>query len=161
MPLFEGLPEADRRALVVAVKAFADEPWTVPASRAPGADGTSGQGVVIVLPEPADPAAHRGRAEELFHDACAPCHGPEGRGDGRTDLVDVDGHPIRPRDFTQGVFKGDPAPEALYRRIIVGAPGTPMPSNDWAYGDDAWLLVRYVLSLGRRPRADPLPGSPE
>jgi hypothetical protein len=24
-----------------------------------------------------------------------------------------------------------------------------MPANEWAYGDDAWYLVRYVLSLKR------------
>jgi hypothetical protein len=49
-----------------------------------------------------------------------------------------------------GVFKGDSSPEGLYRRIVLGIPGTPMPANDWAYGDDAWYLVRHVLSL-RRP----------
>jgi mono/diheme cytochrome c family protein len=147
MPSFERLAEPDRRALVAAVKAFADEPWVVRESRPPGTDGTPGQGVVLVPPEPVGAASHRDRAQELFLDACAPCHGREGRGDGRTDLVDVDGHPIRPRNFTLGAFKGDPAPEALYRRIIVGVPGTPMPSNEWAYGEDAWFLVRYVLAL--------------
>jgi mono/diheme cytochrome c family protein len=148
MPTFAALPEADRRALVAVVKSFADRPWTIAPSRAPGADGTPGTGVVVVPPEPPDARTNRARGEYLFREGCAPCHGATGQGDGRRDLVDGDGHPIRPRDFTRGVFKGDPAPSALYRRIILGLPGTPMPSNDWAYGDDAWYVVRYVLSLG-------------
>lgn len=148
MPSFATLPEADRRALVTAVKAFAGRPMNVPPSRAPGADGTPGAGVVIVPPEPADAATNRARGRELFVEGCAPCHGATGRGDGRTDLVDAAGAPIRARDLTLGVFKGDPSPAALYRRIVAGIPGTPMPANDWAYGDDAWYLVRYVLSLG-------------
>ena len=152
MPSFAALPEADRRALVEAVKAFAERPWTVSASRQPGADGTPGSGVIVVPPEPADARTNRERAEYLFREACAPCHGATGRGDGRTDLVDADGRPIRPRDFTRGVFKGDPSPEGLYRRVVAGVPGTPMPANEWAYGDDAWYLVRWVLSLG--PRRD-------
>jgi mono/diheme cytochrome c family protein len=93
-----------------------------------------------------DEVLARGRV--VYRERCVLCHGETGHGDGRRDLVDGDGHPTRPRDFTRGVFKGDPDPRALYRRIIVGLPGTPMPSNDWAYGDDAWYVVRYVLSLG-------------
>jgi mono/diheme cytochrome c family protein len=149
MPTFAQLSDGDRRALVAVVKAFADVPWTVSPSRAPGADGTPGVGVVIVPPEPADAATDRARGAALFGEACAPCHGAAGGGDGRTDLVDVEGWPIRPRDFATGVFKGDPSPEGIYRRIMVGVPGTPMPANDWAYGDDGWYLVRYVLSLKR------------
>lgn len=150
MPSFGRLPDADRRALVATVKSFADVPWTVKPSRAPGADGTPGEGIVVVLPEPADAGTNVARGAELFRDACATCHGEDGRGGGRTDLVDGDGRPIRARDFVVGVFKGDPAPEAIYRRIVIGVPGTPMPANHWAYGDDGWYLVRYVLSL-RRP----------
>jgi mono/diheme cytochrome c family protein len=150
MPSFAGLADADRRALVAVVKSFADVPWTVRPRRVPGPDGTPGEGVVVVPTEPAEAAANRARGAELFRDACATCHGTEGRGDGRADLVDVEGRPIRPRDFVVGVFKGDSSPEGLYRRIVLGIPGTPMPANDWAYGDDAWYLVRHVLSL-RRP----------
>jgi cytochrome c len=149
MPSFAALPEADRRALVAAVKGFADVPWTVPPSRPPDVDGTPGEGVVAVPPEPSDAATNLARGAELFRDACATCHGEEGHGEARSDLVDVDGYPIRPRDFARGVYKGDPSPEGLYRRLVLGVPGTPMPANEWAYGDDAWYLVRYVLSLKR------------
>lgn len=148
MPSFAGLPEHDRRALVALLRSFAAAPWVIPPSSPPPAPGAPGSGLVVVPPEPADARTNRARGEELYRDACASCHGPDGRGDGRTDLVTVEGHPIRARDFTRGVFKGSASPEALYRRIVLGIPGTPMPSNEWAYGDDAWYLVRYVLSLG-------------
>lgn len=148
MPSHTALVERDRRALVAVVKSFAAEPWTVEPDRPPGADGRPGSGVVVVPPEPADARTNHARGEELFREACATCHGAAGHGDGRTDLVTAEGHRIRPRDFTRGVFKGDPSPTGLYRRIVVGIPGTPMPSNEWAYGDDAWYLVYYVLSLG-------------
>lgn len=157
MPSWGHLPEADRRAIVAYVKSLADVPWTVAARRDPGSDGTPGTGIIGVPPPPADARTNRARAEELFRDACASCHGPGGKGDGKTDLVDVDGRPIRARDLTTGVFKGSPTPEALYRRILTGIPGTPMPANDWAYGPDGWYLVDYVLSLSsdvQRDRAE-------
>jgi hypothetical protein len=56
-----------------------------------------------------------------------------------------------------GVFKGDPAPAQLYRRIVGGMPGTPMPMSDWAYGEDAWHLVDLILSWSspeQRERAE-------
>jgi len=153
MPAFAALSDADRRAVVAVVKSFAERPWTIGPSRPPDADGFPGSGVIVVPPEPPDARTNRARAAMLFADACAPCHGPAGRGDGRDDLVDADGRPIRARDFTLGVFKGDPSPAALYRRIVGGIPGTPMPANPWAYGDDAWYLVHWVRSLGPPPPA--------
>jgi cytochrome c oxidase cbb3-type subunit I/II len=155
MPSHTALPELDRRALVDVVKAFAEEPWSVAPERAPGADGTPGSGVVVVPGEPPDARTNHARGEELFREACATCHGATGQGDGRTDLVTDEGYRIRPRDFTRGIFKGDASPAGLYRRIVVGIPGTPMPSNDWAYGDDAWYLVYYVLSLGPQSGLEP------
>ena len=148
MPSFARLPEDDRRALVAAVKGFAERPWTIAPSRPPDGPGRPGAGVVIVPPEPADARTNPTRGAGLFRDACAPCHGAQGRGDGRADLATVEGYPVRPRDLSAGVFKGDPSPAGLYRRIMIGIPGTPMPGNDWAWGDDAWYLVHYVASLG-------------
>jgi hypothetical protein len=59
--------------------------------------------------------------------------------------------------LTTGVFKGSPDPVALYRRIIAGVPGTPMPMSDWAYGDDAWHLVHFIRAMSsdeQRARAE-------
>jgi cytochrome c len=140
MPSWASLPEADRRALVGIIKGFADQPWASPAP----------DDVIVVPTEPSGAASDPGRGAALYRDACATCHGPNGHGDGRSDLRDDDGSPIRPRDFSRGAFKGERVPSALYRRIVAGMPGTPMPAHAWAYGDDAWFLVRYVLSLAER-----------
>jgi mono/diheme cytochrome c family protein len=156
MPSWEHLSDADRRALVVHLRSFADQAVTVVPSKAPEG-GAAGAGVVLVPPEPADSSTNVARARELFAEACASCHGAQGKGDTDQKLVDAEGRPVRPRDLTSGVFKTEPTPEALYRRIMVGLPGTPMPLNDWAYGDDGWYLVRYILSLSspvQRERAE-------
>jgi len=154
MPSWGHLPEADRWALVQHIRSLAERSLTVPPARAPGADGAAASGLIIVPPEPADAATNRARAEEIFAGACASCHGATGKGDVPQQLFDAEGHPTRPRDLTAGVFKTDPTPENLYRRIMVGMPGTPMPANDWAYGDDGWYLVRFILSLSSPAQRD-------
>jgi mono/diheme cytochrome c family protein len=141
MPSWAHLPERTRWGLAHYVKSLAAEPATPPA------EGGTPSGVIAVPAEPAWDAAARARARELFADACASCHGPGGRGDGAQEQFDDKWFPTRPRDFTAGVFKGDPRPESVYRRIVAGMPGTPMPMSDWAYPDDAWHLAHYVLSL--------------
>jgi hypothetical protein len=56
--------------------------------------------------------------------------------------------PIRPRDFTRGIFKGGREPEQLFARITLGAPGTPMPSSVAALRPaEVGDLVNFVLSL--------------
>jgi mono/diheme cytochrome c family protein len=145
MPSWRHLPETDRWALVRYVKSLAETPLVVAPASAPGdAENT---GVVAVPAEPADSTTNVARARELYEGACASCHGATGKGDVVQALFDAEGRPTHPRDHTSGIFKGDPRPEDLYRRIVVGMPGTPMAANDWAHGDDAWYLTRYVLSL--------------
>ncbi|MGR3176992.1 MAG: c-type cytochrome [Candidatus Anammoxibacter sp.] len=83
----------------------------------------------------------------LYVAKCAGCHGPEGTGDGRTDLKDDAGFPIMPRDFTRGVFKGGAQVDDIAYRILAGIPATPMPSFAELTGDELWSLVYYVKSL--------------
>lgn len=147
MPSWQHLPEHQRWALVHHIKSFAATAIAVTPQQQPATDGSGGAGIVSIPPEPAYDAAAERRARELFADGCASCHGPAGKGDGVQEQLDEDGLPTHPRDLTQGIFKGSPDPQALYRRIITGMPGTPMPMSDWAQGRDAWDLVRYVLSL--------------
>jgi mono/diheme cytochrome c family protein len=157
MPSWRHLPERDRWALVAHVKSLATTPLEVAPASPPAAEDVPGTGVLAVPPEPADSETNVARARELYAGACASCHGTSGRGDVEQELFDAEGRPTHPRDHTSGVFKGDPRPEHLYRRIVLGMPGTPMPNNDWALGDDAWYLVRYVLSLSspvQRDRAE-------
>ena len=156
MPAWGHLDEADRWALVRYVRGLAETPLVVAPSKAP-ADGKPGTGLVVVPPEPADAASNVAKGRALFVESCGSCHGPDGKGNPQKVMVDVEGRPIQARDFTSGVFKGDPDPEHLYRRVLAGIPGTPMPNNDWAYGDAGWYLVRFVLGLSspvQRARAE-------
>ncbi len=93
------------------------------------------------------PAAEQRRQ---FLRLCAPCHGPEGRGDGP--LAAQLGSP--PPDFTRGGWRrvrgDDPdLPLALARLIKFGLPATAMAGHE--YLDDATVvsLAQYVQALHR------------
>jgi len=115
--------------------------------------------------------------------ACVKCHGPTGLGDGLsqdydewtkdwTVLAGIDPkHPRdwkemkphgalkpvidRPRNFAYRAFRGGGEREDLFRRLVLGIEGTPMPPIARAQGgnpgltdDQIWDLVHYVLSIG-------------
>jgi mono/diheme cytochrome c family protein len=155
MPSWGHLSEEERWGLVHYVKAFAAKPLVVAA--VPTDDTRAG--VMRVPPAPPFTAEARKLALERYADACASCHGPTGKGDGAEEQKDDLGYPTRPRDLTVGVFKGAPEAEHLYRRIVAGLPGTPMPMSDWAYGEEAWHLVNLIRSWSseeQRQRAEML-----
>lgn len=63
-------------------------------------------------------------------------------------------HRDPPRNFKHGVFRGGSSPEDIYRRIVGGIEGTPMPSvpiaTDHPQGlpiEQVWDLVNFVRSL--------------
>jgi mono/diheme cytochrome c family protein len=147
MPSWEHLPERARWALVRYVESLAAQRWETKPSNGLTPEQGAPTGVITVPPEPPYDAAAREKAKQMFVEACAGCHGQTGRGDGAQEQFDDKGYPTRPRDLTLGVFKGRPVVENIYRRIIAGMPGTPMPMSDWAYGQDAWHLTHLVLSL--------------
>jgi mono/diheme cytochrome c family protein len=82
-------------------------------------------------------------ARALFLANCATCHGETGDGKGVTQLD-------RPaRSFKDGGFSFGNTPEALFRTLTMGIPGTPMP----AFGESLTepqrhALARYVITLG-------------
>jgi mono/diheme cytochrome c family protein len=147
MPSWAHLQEATRWGLVHYVKSFAKRPLTVNANHEPDQWGSGGAGVISVPREPPYDDAARARAQELFAKGCAPCHGATARGDGVQKQTDSKGYPTRPRDLTLGVFKGSPEPEQVYRRLVAGLPGSPMPQNGYLQGNDAWHLTHFVRSL--------------
>ncbi|MBI4592899.1 MAG: c-type cytochrome [Candidatus Rokubacteria bacterium] len=159
MPSWGHLSEEERWALVHYIKTFASSPLVVRPASDPKAEGQVGAGVIRVPPRPPFTSQARQLALERYADACASCHGKTGKGDGTEEQKDDLGYPTRPRDLTVGVFKGDPDPAQLYRRIVAGLPGTPMPMSDWAYGADAWHVVNLLLSWSspeQRQRAEML-----
>jgi mono/diheme cytochrome c family protein len=130
--------------------------------------------------------------------SCSKCHGVSGRGDGQeadyddwtkdwtvraglkpddekslTPLIARGALPpktIKPRNFEEGVFRGGSEPEDLYRRLIQGIAGTPMPAVTLVEGQleerDVWHLINFVRSLKKvdetqspeTPAAEPAPG---
>jgi len=88
------------------------------------------------------------RGKELFvKQACASCHGNEGKGDGVKKMVDDEGFPTRPRDLTRGIFKGGHDPASLFLRIARGMPGTPMPSAPSLNETQVVDLIHFLRSL--------------
>ncbi len=128
-------------------------------------------------------AASIARGRELFtrrDSRCVQCHGPEGRGDGPQsgELYDdwnkrklgataeetqrlvgrfrLPLQALRPRNFTEGIFRGGDRPIDLYWRIAVGIKGTPMPAFGPSSGsrgvlspEEIWHVVDYVRSLSK------------
>jgi mono/diheme cytochrome c family protein len=154
MPSWAHLPEDTRWGLVYYVKAFSKRPLVVRTAHVPDTWGNGGAGLIAVPPEVPFDAAAQARASELYTKGCAPCHGPTGRGDGAQKQVDSKGYPTRPRDLTLGVFKGSPDPVSVYRRIVAGLPGSPMPQSGYLNGNDAWHLTHFVRSLSSDAQRD-------
>ncbi len=128
---------------------------------------------------PQQAAARIARGRALFHERdsrCVQCHGAEGRGDGpqsgelyddwnkRKLAATADAarrfrlplQRLRPRNFTEGIFRGGDRPLDLYWRICVGIKGTPMPAFGPGPGspgvlrpEEIWDLVAYVRSLAK------------
>jgi mono/diheme cytochrome c family protein len=89
----------------------------------------------IFIPEPTAQdaaAAARGRAVYLLLD-CRNCHGIKGDATGlrSKDLLDDWGKPIRVTNLTQPwPYKGGSTPRDLYRTLVAGLDGSPMPPYD-------------------------------
>lgn len=147
MPSWSHLSEHTRWGLVHYIKGFSNQSLEIPEPEDPIKQYAPGKGVIRVTEPPEFTPEGEQRARELYMQGCAPCHGAEGRGDGRREQFDSQGRPTRPRDLTAGVFKGSYEPEDLYRRIVVGLPGSPMPSSPYLYGDDAWHLTNLILGM--------------
>jgi DMSO reductase family type II enzyme heme b subunit len=101
---------------------------------------------VPAIGQPTPEAVARGR-DVYAKFVCISCHGQTGRGDGVQEMWDDEKMPTSPRDFTLGIFKGNPDPASVYRRIAYGMPGTPMPGSSSMTPEQMVDLVQYIRSL--------------
>ena len=141
MPSWRPLTRQQRADLVAYVKSFSSRFE----EEKPGA-------ALEIPPAPPNSAESAKHGAELFESMnCWSCHGKEGRGNGpnaRT-LTDSKGYPIVPLDLTSGMhFKCGDSDQAMFRDLMTGLDGTPMPSfSDAVKPAEAWDLVHYVETL--------------
>jgi DMSO reductase family type II enzyme heme b subunit len=97
---------------------------------------------------------------KLFADACAECHGENGKGDGLKKLKDDNGARTWPRNLTKPwTFRASNDPEDIFTRVTVGIPGTQMPSfaNPQSKKkldiEQRWHVANYAASLAQAGKA--------
>lgn len=87
---------------------------------------------------------------------CSKCHAEDGRGHTQDNIgKDAWGHATRAADLTSGMLRGGQEPIDIYRRILNGINGTPMPGFRNALEaepETVWNLVSYVLYVSNRRR---------
>lgn len=141
MPPWMPLTRQERADLIAYIKMFSsrfsDEKVPAPVS-IPTEPPTSADGVK--------------RGAEIFDNMnCWSCHGREGRGNGPSaaTLTDSKGNPITPFDLTsEQRFKCGQSDAELFRDLVTGLDGTPMPSfADSLKPDQIWDLVHYIQTL--------------
>lgn len=107
---------------------------------------------VKIPSEPANSADSIKRGGELFQSMnCWSCHGKDGRGHGPSaaTLTDSKGYPITPFDFTSGrQFKCGETDQDMFRDLVTGLDGTPMPSFSGAMNDEQrWDVIHYIRTF--------------
>ena len=141
MPSWRPLLRQERVDLVAYIKTFS------PAFK----EEKPGQPVTIPT-EPPDSPHSIARGAALFQSLnCWSCHGKDGRGHGPSaaSLTDSQGNPITPFDFTSGThFKCGQSDQDMFRDLVTGLDGTPMPSFAAAMKpDQMWDVVHYIRTL--------------
>jgi cytochrome c oxidase cbb3-type subunit 2 len=141
MPPWKPLTRQQRADLVAYIKTFSKRFQEEP----PAAS-------VTIPPEPRSSAESVQRGAELFQSMnCWSCHGKEGRGNGPSALTLTDnrGYQILPFDLTSGShFKCGETSRDLFKDLMTGLDGTPMPSfSNALQPDQIWDLVHYIQTL--------------
>jgi mono/diheme cytochrome c family protein len=147
MPPYGGLSEEERWQVIAYIKTLN-----------PAFKGA--KPIALVLPNPPGPPSdagiENGRKTYIKY-GCQKCHGDNGYGDGKEaldgNLKDTYGLMVSPGDLTErSSLKNGSSAQALYRSIMTGLDGTPMPSYADTIGGndkDVWDLVYYILSLSQ------------
>lgn len=119
---------------------------------------------VTVMPK-VTPETIASGAKIFVSNACAQCHGKEGRGGrslGSDRQIPKDdwGQVAYAADLTSGMLHGGRRPIDIYRRIYAGINGSPMPGFADTFKEDPdkiWHLVHFVTHLsdgGEIPKID-------
>src|SRR5215831_790971 len=151
MPSWKPLARQERVDLVAYIKSFSPRfKEEKPAAALP------------IPPEPPSSAESVKRGADLFQSMnCWACHGKEGRGNGPSaaSLTDSKGYPITPFDLSGGTrFKCGESDAGLFKDLMTGLDGTPMPSfTDALKPDQIWDIVHYIHDLQRQAKGLPAP----
>ncbi len=110
----------------------------------------------LELPELPEQALESSAAEELLRQfACQKCHRLASDRDVRAidarqiDLFDALGRPLVARDLYQDAYRGGNSVAAIYRRLVLGIPGTPHPASSDLSVEQLWQLAATVAGLNR------------
>ncbi len=157
MAAYAHLPEEDRWALAYYVEELSrgaesltasltpagpEAPPSRPAPESPGQPEPSPKPEAASAgPEPTPELLARGKS--VYAQVCLACHGAAGDGKGPA------GAALNPppADFTDTEWKHGGAPEAIFRVITDGVPGTAMAPFGHLPEEDRWALVYYVKSF--------------
>jgi mono/diheme cytochrome c family protein len=141
MPAWNTLTRQQRADLVAFIKHFSER-WQ---KEKPGAP-------LLIPSEPEVSADRIKTGRDLYQKLqCWKCHGADGRSKGpdAATLADDQERAIKPFDFVQEHrFKCGSSDADLYRILLTGLDGTPMPSYiDNIKPDETWDLIFYLRSL--------------
>jgi mono/diheme cytochrome c family protein len=133
------LAEEEVRAVVAYIKRFSSKFET---SRSPKP--------IPIPPQPPRTSEAIARGRRVYvKGGCVECHGSEARGDGPS-APDLS---VKPTDLTRRPLKSGPTPCDIFRSILTGLDGTPMPAYFLTLGnEEIWDLAYYVDSLGGPPQ---------
>lgn len=148
MPGYHSLNERDRWQVIAYIKSWNpafDEERPVPLA------------FPSFIPSPTETGIRNGRNLYVKYD-CRVCHGDNGEGDGPEAIAghlrDADNLPIRATNLTNpSGFKNGASAQDLFRTLMTGLDGTPMPSyaHEFTGQEEAlWNLVWYVQSLSEQ-----------
>jgi cytochrome c oxidase cbb3-type subunit 2 len=150
MPSFAGLSAEDRWAVISYIKSLSNvfqQEAATPLS--------IGWPTIPPSPESLEAGGRLYRSLECFV-----CHGPSGEGDGPLaeagNLRDGGRLRIAATDLTnRASYKNGASPRDIYRTLITGLDGTPMPSYAGQFTgkeEQLWHVVNYILSLSPEVR---------
>ncbi len=103
----------------------------------------------IAIPDLSNLRGLAARGREVFREAgCVGCHEVPGEANrAKNRLFDSLGRPLYPPNLGLDAFHGGDEPEAIYKRITLGIPGTPHPALAPVLERDLVSLVAYINSL--------------